>query len=264
MLRLQYGIEVECLSSVSRLALSKKLKEAFRFNVKDSNTFSWEGHCSKDTIFLTEDYSIYTKRGDYELVSKRRGIDQGELDLEAIEIVFPIVSEARLFKIFQILEEDFFKPGILHINSSCGMHVNTSFVSNTIHRRVDIARLAVAFDTKHWQKVFNRERCMYCRQLITQKDIDMAYKKSEGESRVMLMHLYMRLKRKEDKYKAINTSNFDWENGGRIEFRVAGGPKVMNSKLMIKHTMAINEAMHEALKAQSNKLTRRLNKLLAA
>jgi len=262
MSRLQYGIEVECVFSISESELRKRLKSVFGFEVRSSSIYG--GHASTKSINLYKDYSVQCKRDDWTTIAKIKGIERKNVDLEAIELVFPIVSESKLLRIFDLLEKEFFKPGILIMNSSCGLHVNTSFVSDRIHKRVDIARLAVAFDTVKWKKMFNRSNCMYCRDLITKTDIEQSYRRADGEARIMLMHLHLRLKRKEDKYKAINTSNFDWENGGRIEFRVAGGEKAMKASLMKKHVMAINEAMHEALKKDSSKTTRRLNKLLAA
>ncbi|MGL5915088.1 MAG: amidoligase family protein [Culicoidibacterales bacterium] len=259
---LQFGIEVECVTPLNRFDLKDALKKVFDCKV---NYVACSGWASRNMINIYTDYSVTVLKDDKNIITKKMKADVRYIPLYVKEIVFPIVSETRMKEIFRLLQTEFYDKGFLHINKTCGQHVSVSFVDNDMHKSVDLAKLSVSYDVDKWKDVFGRKNNHYCGRMITVTDIKQSFKKSKGGAEVMVESLNSILKYKNGRYRAINcTDYFKKPNKpGRIEFRVAGGEKAMNSKLMIRHLNYISKAMLESVKFYSPLVTRRLNKRLS-
>jgi len=270
MSRLQYGFEFEMITGFTNRELRKKLREVFpEFKIQTGNDD--KTHASRSAIKIVSDYSIvtndYINKKHFEKAFNRKfRIDWlgNGYEIMGRELVFPIVSESKAKQIIIKMEKHFFKPGYCVMDKSCGLHVNTSFVSDRIQRSVNIPVLELNFDIDKWKKIFNRTRNTYCTKMITKADVNKSYRNSDGDVAKLLVNLKNNTESKKDKYRAINVEDFSEEKGGRIEFRMPGGPKAMSSKRMINFMKDVNMVMHEAIKDHSVKTTRRVNKMLAA
>lgn len=262
---LQFGFEYEVISSIPESELAKKLKKVFpEYSIKDS-IYMREG--LRNVICITSEYSTRVRVGDLKEMNKHSEKRIVNYDLiGGIELVFPVMTEAKALKIIHLMETEFFNLGILRINKTCGLHVNVSFRSKKIHSQVDLAKLAIAFDVPKWKKIFDRSKNSYCLNWMTPEDVRSSYSGTDGNADFYLDHLHQKLINKVDKYNAINTINFDKDDGvGRIEFRVAGGPNAMNSKLMTRLIKDIHKSMEYAsFDINERNVIRKINKLLAA
>lgn len=271
MSKLQWGFEFEVLSVYDRHVLKQELAKVFpEFKVEFFNI-------KYDSILISSDYSVVERNDDRKEMRKRLEKNKHLLNhyvdtyskleiYDQIEIVFPIVSTKMAKIICSRMEQEFFKTGILRMNKTCGLHVNVSFVSKNIHRKLNLSKLAISFDIDKWKKVFDRTRNKYCSKVILKSDINSSYRSSKGDVDIFLNDLNDKIFNKADKYHAINATNFNPNSGkGRIEFRVAGGVNAMSAKRTYGLMEDIELAMHESININTNKkIVRRVNKMLAA
>lgn len=244
--RLQYGLEVEVVSSLIfdekdiKVAISNLFPE---YKIRRSQGYN--DHKSKNTIYIYKDWSIVPNRNDFNKLEK---IQKKELfDLSPVEIVFPIMNKRKTIETLEKIERGLFKTGLMNMNATCSIHVNVSFLSNNLNGRVDIGKLNLSFNTDKWLDYFKRKHNNFCKKSISKFDLDYSNKKSKNNKKKFLPLLNNRIKIKEDKYRAINTSEFYQNLGGRIEFRIAGGKKAMSSKTMIKFLNDIDKAMYKSI-----------------
>lgn len=208
----------------------------------------------KNVCYLTDDWSAGYLKSTAKYFKDHKKTDiKGIYSVELLSPIMPLTEALDFYK--QVCEK-LFATGICHMNRSCGLHVNVSHQRRQDNINLNLTKVLSTFNIHKWRQAFNRENNTYCRTMpFNRKVLNEALAAKSNVEQVLSSDFI----KKSDfrKYSAIAVHN--WEFGrrksSRIEWRMAGGVKAMDHKLVEKMIKDIVKSMQIGL--SNRKITKR-------